>query len=150
MLSALARRRSCNSGLQVRSDRLAAAPRCLLTDVLLVLLLLELTHNSPAHIPDVLARLERNAVPLVQVLAVSAHLLDEHLTGLLVNVVERLFFVVGVRFWQVKLRLDSIFSAPTKRHPIRRLYITILCHIWLTLMSPVRLIQLGYEMILCR
>ena len=100
VLSALAGRRSCNSGLQVRTDGLAAAPRCLLTDVLLVLLLLELTHNSPAHIPDVLARLERNAVPLVQVLAVSAHLLDKHLRRLLVDVVERLFFVVGVRFGQ--------------------------------------------------
>ena len=54
-----------------------STPLCLSLHFLLVLLFLEVPHNSPSQVPDVLAGTESKAVPLVYVLTVSTHLFEE-------------------------------------------------------------------------
>ena len=81
-------------------------------------------------------------------LAVPTHLLDKDLARLFVDVIQRLLLIIRMSFRKSDLSFDSVCGPPAQRHSIWRLYHGILGHIGPALMSPVRLIQLRYKVVL--
>ena len=77
--------------------------------------------DSFAHVSDVLARDQWNTIRFVYVLTMATNLFDKDLGRLLVDLIQCLFFVILMSFWELCDDLGRLGCIPSDRQSVRRL-----------------------------